>query len=243
MFKATPWLTFCLFLLLLPACSTQSLVSPRLSDWSLNQHTNLLYIPAEFRILEVPLGGKEERVVEWEKNASKFYSQAMEQTHFPNWTLQNNSALTSLQNQVVDQHYSLFLTMLPQIMMIKGDAIEVMKNKRQAFNYTVGSGMKELAQTTQIQYVVFAAGQDKIRSNSKRIVDSLLNLNPLTIGRVAPYGTLAMAVIELTTGDIIWFDTAQSQRFSFNDESDMKKKIQELMGAFLNEVGRIKKGA
>ncbi len=199
-----------------------------------------MYLPPEFRIYEVPLGGKEERVVAWEKQASQYFHNTMESigaAHPDVEMISTNTLSPELSKQVL-QHYALFCTMVPQMMLVKSDVIPAMANKRQQFNYTLGPGLAGLEQITGARLLVFAIGQDRIRSTQRRVFDSVLNLNLITMGRKAQTGTLVVAVIDVKTGDIMWLDNDFTSRMSFNDEGDMIAMTQEVLGAFFKSIGQ-----
>ncbi len=219
-------------------CATQSLMNEHARDWASRPIVKMLYAPAEFRIYEVPLGGKEERVIAWEKQAAEYFDNAMEGLNAPpNREFVAAKSLDSTLYSIISQHYALFCTMVPQMMLIKGNVIEAWANKRDHFNYTVGPGMAPVAQATGADLIVFAIGQDRIRSNSRRVFDGILSLNVFTMGQKAQTGTLVMAILDLKTGDIVWLDNDFTTRMSFNDEADIAKMTRNVLGAFYGSVG------
>jgi hypothetical protein len=199
-----------------------------------------MYFPPDFRIYEVPLGGKEERVVSWEKQASQYFQNTIENlgaTH-PDLEIISTGSLSPELSKQVLQHYALFCTMVPQMMLVKSDVIPAMAAKRRQFNYSLGPGLAGLEQVTGARLLVFAVGQDRIRSTQRRVFDSVLNLNLITMGRKAQTGTLVIAVVDVKTGDIMWLDNDFTSRMSFNDASDMNSMTQQVLGAFFKSIGQ-----
>jgi hypothetical protein len=227
-------------LLVLSACGTQSLVNSSVAEWRTKKVAKLMYLPPEFRIYEVPLGGKEERVVSWEKQASQYFTDTMEGIGVlhPDVQMISTNTLNLELTKLVAQHYALFCTMVPQIMLVKSDVIPALSSKRQQFGYTLGPGLAALEAATGAQLLVFAVGQDRIRSTQRRVFDSVLNLNIITMGRKAQTGTLVVSVIDVKTGDIVWLDNAFTSSMSFNDAVDMNAITHEVLGGFFKSIGQ-----
>ncbi|MFN7834183.1 MAG: hypothetical protein ACK5NY_00095 [Burkholderiaceae bacterium] len=222
-------------LLLLTACGSPPLKSSRAEGWTQRPAAGVLFVTPEFRMYEVPLGGKEQRVVAWEKQASGYFRTAIEQSGAlpAGWTRQAAETLDDTQQKLVEQHYGLFCTLAPQLLLVKSDRVPALAEKRENFTYTLGPGLAPLIEATGAQLMVFALGQDRIRSVQRRVFDSAMSLNVMTMGRKAQTGTMALAVVELATGDILWFDNEFSTRRSFNDAEDVADLTNILLGRFL----------
>ncbi len=210
--------------LALSACGPRGLVRSEFAGRTNEGPKKIVVVPADFVITEVTFGKTEERVVSAERQASTTLSKhvlelGQKQSAF---TVADFSRLTKAQQDVLLQHRALFATMVSQLLLVKEDAVDVWANKLRYFDYTLGRGMADVAAQTGAETAIFIVGKDKVRSTSRKVLDTLSSVLPIGESLSAQPAAVAVGVVDLATGNILMFDNETASRKALTDESDVK---------------------
>ena len=214
--------------LLMSACGPRGLVRSELAGARQEGPRKVLVVPADFVITEVTFGKTEERVVAAERQASRVLSQQVRtlaerqterQTPF---ALLDLEALSEEEQDDVLQHRALFATMVGQLLLVKEDAVDVWASKARYFDYTLGTGLKDLAQAHGADTAIFIVGKDKVRSTSRKVLDTLASVLPIGESLSSQPAAVALGVVDLHTGDVLMFDSEMVKRKALTDDDDVR---------------------
>ncbi|MGE5453502.1 MAG: hypothetical protein ACM3VZ_16855 [Acidobacteriota bacterium] len=210
--------------LALSGCGPRGLVRSEFAGRSNEGPRKVVVVPADFVITEVTFGKTEERVVAAERQAAATLSRHVlelgrQQSAF---TVADFSQLSKAQQDILLQHRALFATMVSQLLLVKEDAVDVWASKLRYFDYTLGPGMAELAAQTGAETAIFIVGKDKVRSTSRKVLDTFSSVLPIGESLSAQPAAVAVGVVELATGNILMFDNETATRKALTDESDVK---------------------
>ena len=218
-------LSLCLSLsLLLSGCGPRGLVRSELAGARKEGPRKVLVVPADFVITEVTFGKTEERVVAAERQASRVLAEQIRtlgarDTAFAQLDFE---ALSEEEQDDVLQHRALFATMVGQLLLVKEDAVDVWASKARYFDYTLGTGLKELAQTHGADTAVFVVGKDKVRSTSRKVLDTLASVLPIGASLSSQPAAVALGVVDLHTGHVLMFDSEMVKRKALTDDDDVR---------------------
>lgn len=210
--------------LLMSACGPRGLVRSELAGARQEGPRKVLVVPADFVITEVTFGKTEERVVAAERQASRVLSQQIRtlgerQTAF---ALLDFEALSEEEQDDVLQHRALFATMVGQLLLVKEDTVDVWAAKARYFDYTLGTGLKDLAQTHGADTAIFIVGKDKVRSTSRKVLDTLASVLPIGESLSSQPAAVALGVVDLHTGHVLMFDSEMVKRKALTDDDDVR---------------------
>lgn len=210
--------------LLMSACGPRGLVRSELAGARQEGPRKVLVVPADFVITEVTFGKTEERVVAAERQASRVLSQQIRtlgerQTTF---ALLDFEALSEEEQDDVLQHRALFATMVGQLLLVKEDTVDVWAAKARYFDYTLGTGLKDLAQTHGADTAIFIVGKDKVRSTSRKVLDTLASVLPIGESLSSQPAAVALGVVDLHTGHVLMFDSEMVKRKALTDDDDVR---------------------
>lgn len=184
----------------------------------------MIVVPADFVITEVTFGKTEERVVSAEKQASETLSRHVlelgrqEQA----FSVVDFNQLSRQQKDTLLQHRALFATMVSQLLLVKEQADDVWNGKLRYFDYTLGRGLEDVANQTGAETAIFVVGKDKVRSTSRKVLDTLSSVLPIGESLSAQPAAVVMGVVELRTGNILMFDDDTATRKALTNDSDVK---------------------
>ena len=208
----------------LAGCSARGLVKSGIDLQQSGAPTQILVAPADFVIQEVGVGKTAERVVEWERQAQAAFEEAINALSDKNTALQIRPymGLSAEDIETIEQHRALFATMVSQLLLIKEGPVKVWTQKKDAFNYTLGSGMAEIGRKHGIEAIVFVVGKDQVRSTGRIILDTVNTILPGASSMGAQYAYLAVGIVDVPSGDILLFDNDAAKRKKLSDKDDMR---------------------
>lgn len=214
--------------LLMSACGPRGLVRSELAGARQEGPRKVLVVPADFVITEVTFGKTEERVVAAERQASRVLSRQIrtlaerQAEHAATFALLDFEALSEEEQDDVLQHRALFATMVGQLLLVKEDAVDVWASKARYFDYTLGTGLKELAQAHGADTAIFIVGKDKVRSTSRKVLDTLASVLPIGESLSSQPAAVALGVVDLHTGHVLMFDSEMVKRKALTDDDDVR---------------------
>jgi hypothetical protein len=155
---------------------------------------------------EISAGGIAETVEEWSKQANENLVLALKEevTAKQMFEIVEMPAVSEAEQEILDQHIAMYEVVATNAyqfgMLHDGSWTERAKD----LNYTIGPGLKFLAQETGADAALFLVGLDWISSTGRRV---LLVVTTLMFGLpVIPPGVsyIAAGLIDLHTGKLLW---------------------------------------
>lgn len=220
--------------LVLTACGPRGLVRSEFAGRSNDGPRKVLVVPADFVITEVTFGKTEERVVAAERQASDTLAKHvldLGKTESA-FTMVDFASLSKPQQDVILQHRALFATMVSQLLLVKEEAVDVWSNKLRYFDYSLGRGMSDISSQTGAETAIFIVGKDKVRSTSRKVLDTFASVLPVGESLSAQPAAVAVGIVELQTGNILMFDNEMATRKALTSESDVKSMGESVLTDF-----------
>jgi hypothetical protein len=198
----------------------------------------ILLLPAEVRVHEISTGGVVEQVDAWSTTASGHADAfvralAAEKGAFE---LVESPALSPQQEAVLDQHIALYDQVAGSAYIARASMFPAWRERAKTFDYTLGPGLKPLADKTGIEAAMIISGSDYISSAGRKAAMVMGTIVAAALGVVVvPQGGtsfISVGVVDLRTGDLLWFGTDQSQATDLRNESDLKKMLDGLFQTY-----------
>lgn len=223
-----------LLLALLAGCGSRGIVRSELAGGRTESARRVLVVPADFVITEVTFGKTEERVVSAERKASKALAQHVQELgkSQQSFELVDFDTLSEEDQELVLQHRALFATMVSQMLLVKEKAVGAWSTKADYFDYTLGDGMADLARRHRLDTALLVVGKDKVRSTSRKVFDAITSVLPIGESLSAQPAAVVMGVIEVSTGNVLMFDSDMANRKALTDEGDVKTMAQAVLSDF-----------
>jgi hypothetical protein len=190
----------------------------------------LLLLPAEVRVHEVSAGGVVEKVDAWSESASKTATAHIREIGAARgYELTESPPLSPQDREVLQQHVALYSLVAGSAFFAQHSQAAAWRERGKTFDYSLGPGLKDLAEHTGLDAAVITVGTDYISSSGRRaaMLASVLVGIATGVVIVPPAGVAFMSVglVDLRTGDLLWFDTQQSQNIDLREEKDVKRAI------------------
>lgn len=238
------WTVVLLVVAFLAGCGARGIVRSEQSGGRPDAAKRVLVVPAEFVITEVTFGKTEERVVSAEKKASKALTAHVQemgrsQTGFK---LVEFESLNEQDQELVLQHRALFATMVSQMLLVKEEAVAAWSTKIDNFDYTLGSGMADLARRLKLDTALLVVGKDKVRSTSRKVFDAITAVMPVGESLSAQPAAVVLGVIDVATGNVLMFDSDMAERKALTDEDDVKDMAEAVLSDFRRSLKKSREG-
>ena len=199
--------------------------------WLLKNPTlpkKVVVLPVNIEVVEVPAGGVEEKVPDWSKEASqsifKALSAAIGKQGLKEIAAPQFSGTTAA---TVDEHLALYKLVVNTAARLRWE------HKVKRFDYTIGPGLREIADNTGVDVAFVVYGRDSVSTagrKAKAVAGHIPIVNAFT-GRapVLGHSYVHVGVVDLRTGDLLWMNN-NYRKGSTNlrdpdDASDMVKTI------------------
>jgi hypothetical protein len=166
----------------------------------------ILLLPPEVRMLEVTAGGIAEIVEEWSKKANENLIAALKERVRTKqmFEIVEMPALSPEEQEILDQHtamYEVVASNAYQFGMLRDDS---WTERSKELNYTVGSGLRFLADETGADAALFIVGFDSVSTTGRRL---LFVVTTIMFGLpVIPPGLsyVAAGLVDLRSGKLLW---------------------------------------
>lgn len=188
----------------------------------------VLLIEPEIAVNEVSVGGVPERVEDWSKqgksNVLKALDQQVTSKHiFETMTLPSDLAEDQLTG--LEEHVALYNVVGFNAFYFGRSQFDAWKHKQKEFDYTLGTGLKTLAEQTGADAALIIIGEDYISSGGRKAA----RLFAALLGVIVPGSPtfLSAALVDLKSGDILWMNYGLAI-----DSKDLRKQedVDKLMG-------------
>lgn len=197
----------------------------------------VLLLPAEVRVHEISAGGVIEKVDAWSEEASAHVLADLRARTASGQPFQLVEAptLNAVDKANLDQHAALYEVVAGTALMAKSGH-QVWRERAKEFDYTIGPGLKALAEEAAIDAALITIGTDYISSSGRKaamvmgaIVSVLSGVIVMPAGGVA---FLSVGIVDLRTGDLLWFDTARSESVSLRDKQSIQAMLDGMFATY-----------
>lgn len=190
----------------------------------------VVVLPVDIIIKEVTAGGVAEEVPDWSKQGSTNVRAALNK-YFRSNTEKKiqlldapNLAGRDLDN--LNQHLALYRRVAGAVV-TQTYGYAPWLHKIQKFDYTLGNGLQSLAQRTGADSAVIVVGEDEVSTAGRKLAAFLLD--SVSYG----HSFLSAAIVNLHTGDIMWFNYAfQYKSTDLRDADDALKLVRMLFAPY-----------
>ncbi|WP_298011957.1 hypothetical protein [uncultured Aquabacterium sp.] len=218
----------------LSGCGARGIIRHDLAGSGQTGPRRVLVVPADFVITEITFGKTEERVVAAERRAARTLVEQVRELgdkdkSFKVVTLES---LEADERETMLQHRALFATMVSQMLQVKEGAVDVWSDKARYFDYTLGAGMADIARERQIDTAIFVVGRDKVRSMSRKVLDTLNAVLPLGESLSSQPAAVVTGVVDLRSGDVLMFDADTATRKSLTNDDDVRAMSETVLSDF-----------
>ena len=198
----------------------------------------VLLLPIEIRVHEISVGGVVEKVDDWSDQASanaRRYIKSLANTRAA-FEIIEAPALSPEDRAQLDQHVALYEVVAGSAELARASPIGVWRERAQDFDYTLGPGLRPLAEHTGIDAAMILTGTDYISSAGRKAAMAMgVLLSALTGAFIVPRGGVSfvsVGVVDMRTGDLLWFATDQSGTTDLRNEQDMHRLLEGMFGTY-----------
>ncbi len=237
------WVASCCVITLLSGCVTQpgkTAVHENVGKTGQSMPKRVLFLPADVRLHELSAGGVAEKVDAWSNDASANATRVVNQIASSRQAFQivESPALSAEEKAILDEHIALYDSVAGSAHLARMSIFQAWRDRSANFDYTLGPGLKALAERTNVDAALIVSGSDYISSGGRKaaMVMGVL-LGAVTGVVVVPGGGISfvsVGVVDLRTGDLLWFGTDQSGNTNFQNEADLRNMLE---GLFDNYPG------
>jgi len=194
----------------------------------------MLLLPADIRVHEISAGGVVEKVDDWTISASNHAMKSVREIAGSEslFEIKEVLALTDAEKQVLDQHLALYELVAGSADFSKSGPFAPWRERAKNFDYTLGPGLRELAERSDLDAAVIVIGSDYISSSGRKATMALGILAAALTGvAVVPVGGQAfvsIGVVDLRTGNLLWFATSRGQSSDLRQEQQVRAALDKL---------------
>ena len=198
----------------------------------------MLMLPADIRVHEISAGGVVEKVDEWTINASNHAMKSVREIAGSKslFELKEAPALAEAEKQVLDQHLALYELVAGSADFSKSGPLAPWRERAKNFDYTLGPGLRELAERSDLDAAVIVIGSDYISSTGRKATMALGILAAAFTGvALVPVGGTAyvsVGVVDLRTGNLLWFATSRGQNNDLRQEQQVHAVLEKLFTGY-----------
>lgn len=177
--------------------------------WMQNNPTlprKVVVLPVDVEVVEVTAGGVEEEVPDWSKEASRGVFKALSAA-IGKQGLKENAApkFTVISAANVDEHLALYK-------LVVGTASQIdWKHKAKRFDYSLGPGLRELADKTgaDVAFMVYGRDYTSTAGRKARAVAANIPIVGAFTGAAPTLGHsyIHVGAVDLKTGDLLWMNS------------------------------------
>jgi len=201
----------------------------------------ILLLPPDIRVHEVSAGGVVEKVDAWTETANGHAAKSVRQIGIDGrlFEVQERADLAAADKEALDQHLALYELVAISADFSRSGPFAPWRERAQNFDYSLGPGLRDLAERGDIDAALIIIGSDYISSAGRKAQMALGVLAAALTGvAVIPQGGISyvsVGVIDLRSGDLLWFSTNRGPQNDLRQEeqvqSILKRLFQEYPGA------------
>ena len=198
----------------------------------------MLLLPADIRVHEISAGGVVEKVDDWTTSANNHAMKSVREIAGSKSLFEPKEipALGEAEKQVLDQHLALYELVAGSADFSKSGPFAPWRERAKNFDYTLGPGLKEFAERSDLDAAVIVIGSDYISSSGRKATMALGILAAALTGvAVVPAGGQAfvsVGVVDLRTGNLLWFATSRGQSSDLRQEQQVRAVLDKLFTGY-----------
>ncbi|HYN27145.1 MAG TPA: hypothetical protein VES94_02505 [Burkholderiales bacterium] len=198
----------------------------------------MLLLPADIRVHEISAGGVVEKVDDWTISASNHAMKSVREIAGSKSLFEPKEvpALADSEKQVLDQHLALYELVAASADFSKSGPFAPWRERAKNFDYTLGPGLTELAERSDLDAAVIVIGSDYISSSGRKATMALGILAAALTGvAVIPVGGTAyvsVGVVDLKSGNLLWFATSRGQTDDLRQEQQVRAVLDKLFTGY-----------
>lgn len=186
----------------------------------------VLLLPVDVIIKEVTAGGVAEEVPDWSKQGSANVREALSK-YFnaekkKKIRLMEMPKLSDRDTDNVKQHLALYRRVAGAVVDTSYGQMP-WPHKIQKFDYTLGQGLSALAERTGADSAIIVVGEDEVSTTGRKI--AAFFLDSVSYG----HSFLSAAIVNLRSGDILWFNYAFQYKSTDLREADDALKLVDML--------------
>ena len=194
----------------------------------------VLLVPPDVSVIEVTVGGVGEKDSDWSRQARDNIIGALRsQAKDRDLELLEMPLLTQAEKDELDRHVAMFELVTGAASQYALSTDSVWKKRSSGLHYTVGPGLRFLAERTGADAALIVSAEDAV-STGGRIAVLAATILLFGVPVLPPgYSFLAAGVVELSTGNLLWHDFDWNiARRDLRKEPDAAGLVSDVFGSF-----------
>ncbi len=168
--------------------------------------TKILLLPPEVRMQEVSAGGIAELVDEWSKKANENLVLALKEqvSEKQMFDIVEMPPLSDAEQEIVEQHTAMYEVVATNVYQFGKLNDHSWSERAKDLNYTIGPGLRFLAEKTGADAALFLVGLDTVSSAGRK---AMFVLTTIVFGLpIIPPGVsyVAVGLVDLQSGKLLW---------------------------------------
>lgn len=170
----------------------------------------VLLLPASLEVFEISAGGVAEKVEDWSRQAAAHADRGLKSYAASNASFQlvEMPPLSPQEKESLDQHLALYDMVAADAFQLTRVGGPAWQHKVKHFDYALGDGLRFLKQKTGADAALVVVGLDQISSADRKAMVLVAAL--FGVGIPLGISFLSTGVVDLESGDILWFNYATS---------------------------------
>jgi hypothetical protein len=226
---------------MLSGCATQpgkTAVHQNVGKSGQGMPKRVLFLPADIRLHELSAGGVAEKVDAWSSEASANATRVVNQiaTSRHPFQIVDSPELSAEERAILEEHIALYDAVAGSAYFARTSMFKAWQDRGREFDYTLGPGLKALAERTNVDAALILSGSDYISTGGRKAAMLMGALLGAVTGVVVMPGGgvsfVSVGVVDLRSGDLLWFGTDQSGSTNFQNEADLRSMIEGLFNTY-----------
>jgi hypothetical protein len=198
----------------------------------------ILFLPADVRLHELSAGGVAEKVDAWTTEASANATRVINEiaTGRRPFEIVESPALSAEEKALLEEHMALYDNVAGSAYLARSSMFQAWRDRSKDFDYTLGPGLKALAERTKVDAALIVSGTDYISTGGRKAAMVMGALLGAVTGVVVMPGGgtsfVSVGVVDLRTGHLLWFGTDRSGTTNFRNEADLRKMLEGLFDSY-----------
>jgi len=198
----------------------------------------ILLLPVDVRVHEISAGGVVEKVDEWTLTANANATKSLRKIAGSGkaFELKEPPDFTGEDKAVLEEHLALYVHVAGSADLARSSNFEVWRERAKKFDYTLGPGLSRIAEHADADAAIIIVGSDYVSSSGRKATMALGFLAAAFTGvAIVPAGGTAfisVGVVDLKSGDLLWFSTDRSANRDLRDDGQMQAVLEQLFASY-----------
>lgn len=203
----------------------------------------VLLVQPDIRVHEISAGGVVEKVDEWCKQASENAVSSLQESvrtqHL--FELVRASSASTADQAILEQHAALYALVSGSAHGAQISPFKAWQDRAANFDYSIGPGLKDVAERTQVDAAVFLVGTDYISSAGRKAAMAFGILAAAFTGIVivppSMPAFMSVGLVDMRTGDLLWYGTdLRSGASDLRDPAVMKSLVHGMLKTYPSAI-------